>query len=136
MNIKTAADLKAAIALLEVDVSVKKTIMTEQYHATCESLKPSNIIRGAVTKVKDNLNEMFTTGDLADKIIGTTLGFGAGVLSKKVLVGKSDNMFKRFLGTILEVAVTGIIAKNSDGIKEKGLRLWRRFTNNHDHQPN
>jgi hypothetical protein len=126
MNIKTTADLNAKIALLEVDVSVKKNILTEQYHATCESLRPVNIIKNAFNRIVDS-------GDLADKIIGTSVGYGAGVLSKKILIGKSTNIFKRVFGTVIELAITNAIAKNSEGIKEKGLNLLRKFTNNHDH---
>ena len=134
MNIKTAADLNAAIALLKVDVSVKKNIVTEQYHSTVESLKPANIIRNAFDKVKEGFDDMVGSGELADKIIGTTVGFGAGVLSKKILVGKPTNIFKRILGTAIEIAVTTVVAKNAGTIKEKGLNLLKRFTNNHDHQ--
>ncbi len=134
MNIKTSADLNAAIALLEVDVSVKRKIMTEQYNATCESLKPSNIIRDAFHKVKDSLSDMVESGDLVDKIIGTSVGLGAGVLTKKILVGKSTNIFKRIFGTVIELAVTNAISKNSEAIKEKGLSLLKRFTNHHDGQ--
>ena len=122
MDIKTTSDLQAAIALLEVDASVKKRILTEQYHTTCESLKPVNIIKNAYHKIVDS-------GDLADKIIGTGVGFGAGVLSKKILIGKSTNIFKRLLGTVIELAVTKVVSQNTKGIKEKGLNLLRRFTN-------
>ena len=126
MDIKTTSDLQAAIALLEVDASVKKRILTEQYHTTCESLKPANIIKNAFHKIVDS-------GDLANKIIGTGVGFGAGVLSKKILIGKSTNIFKRILGTVIEIAVTSAVAKNTESIKEKGLSLLRRFTNaNHN----
>ena len=123
MEIKTTADLQAAIALLEVDISVKKKILTEQYHATCESLRPATIIKSAFNKFADS-------GDLVDKIIGTSVGFGAGVLSKKILVGKSTNIFKRIFGTVIELAVTNAISKNAEGIKEKGLSLFKKFTNN------
>jgi len=127
MDIKTTSDLQAAIALLEVDVSVKKRILTEQYHTTYESLRPVNIIKSAFRKLVDS-------GDLADKIIGTGVGFGAGVLSKKLLIGKSTNIFKRIFGTAIELAVTNVISKNAEGIKEKGLNLLRRFTNNNHNQ--
>lgn len=126
MDIKTTADLQAAIALLKVDVSVKEKILTEQFHTTCESLKPVNIIKSAFNKIVDS-------ADLADKIIGTSVGYGAGVLSKKILIGKSTNIFKRIFGTVIELAVTSAISNNADGIKEKGLNLLRKFTNrNHN----
>jgi len=134
MDIKTAADLKAAIALLEVDVSVKKTIMTEQFHATRESLKPSNIIKNTLGKVKDAFQDMVESGDLVEKIVGTSIGFGAGVLSKKILIGKSTNIFKRILGTAIELGVANVVSKNADTIKEKGLNLWRKFTRHHNGQ--
>ena len=134
MDIKTAADLKAAIALLEVDVSVKKTIMTEQFHATRESLNPSNIIKNTLGKVKDAFQDMVESGDLVEKIVGTSIGFGAGVLTKKIVIGKSTNIFKRILGTAIELGVANVVSKNADTIKEKGLSLWRKFTRHHNGQ--
>lgn len=134
MNIKTAADLNAAIALLEVEVNVKKRILTDHYHATIESLRPATLIRGAFDKIKDGFHNMVESGDLVEKIVGTSLSFGAGLLSKKLLVGKPTNIFKRMLGTAVQVAVTSVVSKNADNIKEKGLDLLRKFTNNHNGQ--
>ena len=134
MDIKSAADLKAAITLLEVDVSVKKTILAEQYQATCESLKPANLLRNTVEKAKEGLNEMFKTGNLAEKLIGAGVGFGAGFLSKKLMLGNSTNKFKRVLGTALELGITRLVYKNTENIKEKGLSLWKKITKNHNGQ--
>lgn len=134
MDIKTTADLQAAISLLEVDVSVKKKILMEQFHTTRENLRPTNIIKKAFARIREGFNDMIESGDLVEKLIGTSVGFGAGVLSKKILVGKPTNIFKRILGTSIELAVAGVVSKNSEVIKEKGLHLWKKLSSKHEGQ--
>ena len=127
MEINNTAQLKAAIALLQVDASVKKRILVEQYQTTAESLKPANLVRNAFNNIVD-------APDITNRIIGTSVGLGAGILSKKILIGKSTNIFKRIFGTVIELAIAGVVSKNAEGIKEKGIELFKKLTNNHKQQ--
>jgi hypothetical protein len=120
MPIKNYKELQASIALHEVDVQVKRTVLVEQYEATLESLKPVNIMKGAFNKIAD-------TPDLVEKIVGTAAGLGAGVLSKKLLIGKSNNIFKKIFGVAIELAIAGVVSKNATAIKEKGIKLYHKF---------
>lgn len=127
MEINNTADLRAAITLLEVDAAVKKRILIEQYHTTTESLRPANLIKNAFNKIVDS-------NDITNRVIGTSVGLGAGILSKKLLIGKSTNIFKRIFGMVIELAVASVVSKNAEGIKEKGVEIFRKLTNNHDQQ--
>ena len=127
MEINNTADLRAAISLLEVDSAVKKRILIEHYHTTTESLKPANLIRNAFNKIVDS-------PDIANRVIGTSVGLGAGILSKKILIGRSTNIFKRIFGTAIEIAIARVVSKNGESIKEKGIEIFRKLTNKHDHQ--
>jgi hypothetical protein len=60
-------------------------------------------------------------------VVDTSIGLGVGVLSKKLLVGKSTNIFKRFFGTIIELTVANAVAKNSDGIKRHSIQLIKKL---------
>ena len=120
MEITNVTQLKEAIALLQREELQKKNILVDQFRITYESLKPVNLIKGA-------FNSVVNAPDIADHLIGSTLGLGAGVVSKKILVGKSSNIFKRFFGTIIEVAVAGAITKNSAGIKRKSFDLIKKL---------
>ena len=120
MEITNVTQLKEAIALLQSEELQKKNILVDQFRITYESLKPANLIKGA-------FNSVINTPDIADHLIGSSLGLGAGIISKKILVGKSSNIFKRFLGTIIEITVAGAITKNSEGIKRKSFDLIKKI---------
>jgi hypothetical protein len=120
MEIVNSTQLKEAIFLLEAEKEEKKFILIEQFHETYESLKPVNLI-------KQTFNKLIDTPDIANQVLDTSIGLGAGVLSKKILVGKSTNIFKRFFGTIIELTVANAVSKNSDGIKKHGLQLIKKL---------
>lgn len=68
-------------------------------------LSPSSLLNRAVTDIKDNHN----TGDT---VIEMVLSFVGGYFSKKILVGKSNSLFKNLLGYVVQYASTKIISKN------------------------
>ncbi len=120
MEINNTVQLKEAIALLQARQQEKKFILVEEFHQTYESLKPLNLIKSTFNKILD-------TPDITNQVVDTSLGLGVGVLSKKLLIGKSTNIFKRFFGTIIELTVANAVAKNSEGIKRHGLQLIKKL---------
>ena len=52
----------------------------------------------------------------------------AGYLSKKVTVGATHNPLKQLLGTLLQVGVTSLVSKNSEGIKSIAGTLINYFS--------
>ncbi len=120
MKINNTVQLREAIALLKAEAEEKRLIMIDQFHDTYDSLKPINLIKTAFHKVAD-------LPDLASQVIGTSIGVGAGILSKKILIGKSTNIFKKLFGVILEFAIAGAVAKNSNGIKRQGAELFKKL---------
>ena len=120
MEINNAIQLKQAITILQAQQEEKKFILVEEFHRTYESLKPVNLIKSTFNKILD-------TPDITNQVVDTSIGLGVGVLSKKLLVGKSTNIFKRFFGTIIELTVANAVAKNSDGIKRHGLQLIKKL---------
>jgi hypothetical protein len=120
MEINNAIQLKQAIALLQAQQEEKKFVLVEEFHKTYESLKPLNLI-------KSTFNKILETPDITNQVVDTSIGLGVGVLSKKLLVGKSTNIFKRFFGTIIELMVANAVAKNSDGIKRQGIQLIKKL---------
>jgi len=116
MEIKNSSELKEAIKLLEKQKSIQKDRITEEFHIAYESLKPINIL-------KNSLNKAFNSPVVSDKVIDTSISVGAGLLSKKILIGKSAGIIKKVLGILLEFGVAGLVSKNSDAIKLGGLNL-------------
>jgi hypothetical protein len=120
MQINNSSQLKAAINLLEQQKITQKQELTRQYHIAYESLKPVNIL-------KASLNKVLNSHEVTDNIIDTSISVGAGLLSKKLLVGKSAGIAKKLFGLALELGVAGLVAKNTKLIKTGSLNLLSRI---------
>ena len=120
MEINTSADLKVAIKRLEQQSELQKEIVVEQFHKTYESLKPINLL-------KSSLNKVVRAPGVVENIINATLGLGAGVFSKKLLIGKSTGILKKLLGAAVEFGVAGLISKNSGSLKSGGINLLSKI---------
>lgn len=121
-KITSIAELKESIFLLEIKKVNEGALLKEQFQTTYESLKPANLI-------KNTLNELTSTPDLKGDLLNATLGLAAGFLSKKVVVGSTENPLKQVLGTLLQIAVTSIVSKNADGIKSIAQLLINNIIN-------
>jgi len=120
MEINNTSDLHAAIKKLEQEKEMQKDMLIEQFHITYESLKPVNIL-------KNSLNKVVHSPGAVENIINATVGLGAGLLSKKILIGKSTGIVKKLLGIVLEFGVAGLVSKNSDSIKLGGINLLSKI---------
>lgn len=115
-KITTIAELRDSIVLLEIRQANEKALLKKQFMITYESMKPVNLI-------KSKFNDIVKSPNLKENILNTALSIAAGYLSKKVLVGSTQNPLKQLLGTILQVGVTGIVSENTDGIKSTAMDL-------------
>jgi hypothetical protein len=120
MEITNSSELKEAIKFLENQKSIQKERLTEQFHVAYESLKPINIL-------KNSINKVVNAPGVTDNIIDTSISVGAGLLSKKLLIGKSAGIVKKILGLALEFGVTGLVSKNSDSIKSGSMNLLSKI---------
>lgn len=120
MEINSAVELKEAIATLQREQLQKKALLVEQFHHTYESLKPVNFIKNTFQKI-------LKLPEITGNVVDASIGLSAGVLTKKILVGKSTNVFRRLFGTIIELGVASAVAKNSDGLKRKGFQLIKKL---------
>jgi hypothetical protein len=115
-KISSVIELRESILLLEIKKANELQLLKDQFKVTYESLKPVNLI-------KSKINELIESPDLKNNIINTTMGLAAGYLSKKALVGSTHNPLKQLLGTVLQIGVSSLVAKNSDGIKSTAVTL-------------
>jgi hypothetical protein len=104
MEITNVMQLKSAIAGLQSEEREKRSELIDQFHETIDNFKPINLIKDTFTKVID-------TPGVVKSIVGTSVGVAAGTISKKLLVGKPTNIFKRLLGTFIQLAVSTAVAR-------------------------
>jgi len=119
-KITSMVQLKENILLLELKQKMEYLLLKEQVNVTYESLKPINL-------VKNLMHQALETPDLKNNLMNNVMGLAAGYLSKKAAVGNTHNPIKSVLGTLLQMTVTGIVARNGDGIKSGIINLISSF---------
>ena len=120
MDITNSTQLQQQIAYLHSKSDNQKAAIRTHFNKVVESMKPINLLKSTVKDIGESPG-------LAKTAIGTSVAIGAGVLSKKMIIGKSNNIFKRVLGTVVEFAVARSIANNSEAIASKGISLLKKM---------
>jgi hypothetical protein len=69
-----------------------------------ENLKPINLIRNTVEEVNEAIG-------FKSDIAQSAISIGIGYMAKKLVVGKTDSTFKNIFGSILQLAITTLVAK-------------------------
>jgi hypothetical protein len=119
-QITTLIELREEIALLETTQVSNRIALKEQFKITYDSLRPLNLI-------KSTFKELTSAPDFKDDLLNSTIGIGAGYLSRKIIVGASHNPIKKLLGTLLQIGITSIVSKNGEGIKSGVINLIGSF---------
>ena len=109
-NITNSVDLKQVILLLEAEQSLKGQVLKQQFRLTYESIKPANLIL-------NTLSEVVASPNLLENVIGYLLGLASGFVSKKVIVGHSGNIFRKFVGEAMKFGISNLVSNHSDGLK-------------------
>jgi hypothetical protein len=105
MKITTTEELDLAIIELEKRKIVQQSILASQFHNTYESLKPINLVKAAFHKVTEP----------------------TGLLTKKLLVGKTTSLVGSLLSNALKIGTTKAVYSNSDKIKAYGLAIYHNL---------
>jgi len=121
-NITSVISLREAIQTLEQEQSAKEQILRVQFRGTMESLRPGNLIKHA-------LKDMSSSPHLMDNILSTILGIGSGYLSNKIFVGRSANIVRNILGSVLQFGVTNAVALHPEKLKSFGEIVMHYFAN-------
>jgi CRISPR/Cas system CSM-associated protein Csm5 (group 7 of RAMP superfamily) len=122
-KITSTAGLKEAIQLLEAKKVASGKLLKEQFVETYESFKPASLLRST-------LNDISSSPNLIENVIGTALGLGAGYLSRSILPGVTAMKFGKLISPVLQLGVTNFVAKQSGNLRSAGevmlLRIFRK----------
>jgi CRISPR/Cas system CSM-associated protein Csm5 (group 7 of RAMP superfamily) len=122
-KITSTAGLKEAIRLLEAEKLTRGKLLKEQFVDTYESFKPASLLRST-------LNDISSSPNLIENILGTALGLGAGYLSRTILPGVTAMKFGKLISPVLQLGVTNFVAKQSGNIRSAAevmlLRIFRK----------
>jgi len=76
------------------------------------NLKPLNLIRNTVEEINDAVG---FKGHLAQSVIS----IGIGYLAKRLVVGKSDSVFKSVFGSVVQLIITNLVSKPHESSQEE-----------------
>jgi hypothetical protein len=119
-NITSAAELKRVIQRVEIEHAMQGKRLKEQFFLAYENIKPANIL-------KSTLNEITKSPYVIDNILGATLGLITGYLSKKIAIARSENPFRKFLGSALQFGITNLVVQHPDLIKLFGQFIMQHL---------
>jgi hypothetical protein len=114
----TADTLKEAIKALEVRQEEDEKQLRAELFNVYENLKPINIIKNIV---RDAAN----TDSLKHDIINTVTSLVSGFISKKIIIGRSNNPLVRLAGMGVQLGVTTLISAKYHDLK---YRIWQFFS--------
>lgn len=120
MEINNSTDLETAIVSLTEKNKIQIIGLKNQFTELVESLKPARLLKAAVNNIAENPG-------IAKVAVGTIVAVEAGVLSRKLIVGKSSNIFRRVIGKVVEFTVAKSVLGNSAFIAGKGIELLRKI---------
>ncbi len=103
-TVYTIDALNQRIKQLEAQQDAEWIAIKDEIDEIKENIKPLNLIRNTVAEINETVG---FKSDLAQSAIS----IGIGYLAKKLVIGKTDSIFKNILGSILQLAVTTLVAK-------------------------
>lgn len=110
--------LREAILKLEKQQAEQTAQLKEQFHLAAQSLQPLNLL-------KKTFKAAAAAQDLKQDIINTSVGIGAGYLSKRFLKDVSKSPSKKLIGAALLLGITAVIAKNPEAAKSFGKNILK-----------
>jgi len=104
-KIQSLSALEDAIKLLKYKKTEDEKLLKELFYMTYESLKPINLI-------KNLFKEPVASQNIKDSLLTSSIGLGAGYLSKLLFQGVVRVPFKNFIGSALMLSIDNLIEKN------------------------
>ena len=97
-------ELEAKIQALQIEQQNDLLALKNELNITYNALRPSQLLNRAIADLKE---EPQTTNNLLQAV----MGIAGGYLSKKLIVGKSEGIFKKILGYAIQYLTTKLIIK-------------------------
>jgi hypothetical protein len=113
-KIKTSRDLRDQILILEEAKIQQEYAIGEHWENAKYQYRPANLARSAI-------NSLIADGKANPAIIISTLGLGLGFLARKWVVGKSTNPLRKLAGAVVQIGVSGFLAKKDSANRTVNL---------------
>jgi hypothetical protein len=110
--------LNASIAMLEQQKTQEFQTLKDQLRATGESLKPANLIKGA-------MRDITGSPQLKSILIKAAIGIVAGIVAKKLVTSTQHhhNKKNRMIGNALQYGMAFLASNRNDMLKTAGVAV-------------
>jgi hypothetical protein len=120
-KVHSAETLRAAIVALENKQREEGQLLKTEFNLAYDSLKPINLIIGLVKEVGES-------EEIKNSLVNTSVGLGAGLLTRKIFESTSRSPFKRMIGTALQYGVTNTVSHHPEVVKMVGNGISALFS--------
>ncbi len=119
----TIESLREKIRELEIKQEAEGKVLKAQLKVSYEYFKPSNILKSII-------KDVVSSESLKDDFINTAASYTSGLLTKKLIIGKSQNPLLKIIGLGIQFGITAIINKNFSSIKDVFTQYVNAFISN------
>lgn len=117
-TLNSSEKLGAAIARLEQQQREQGQALKSEFKMAYDSLKPINLILALMREVGES-------SEIKRNLVNSTVGLGAGMLTKNIYEGTTRSPFKRLVGAALQYSVTKAFNNNPETVKMVGNGIVR-----------
>ena len=125
MELKSKADLDQAIARMEQLRNEQREQMVFLFKETTHSLNPVRLI-------KEKISDITGPGETRNNLLTTVGGMAAGMLTKKLLIGKTNNVVTSFIGNLIKTGTFGLIQGQADKISAYATAIYHNIGKDKD----
>lgn len=119
----TIESLREKIRELEIKQEAEGKVLKAQLKDTYEYFKPSNILKSII-------KDVVSSDSLKDDFINTAASYTSGLLTKRLIIGKSQNPLLKIIGLGIQFGITAIVNKNYSSIKDVFMQYINAFISN------
>lgn len=130
-KVSNIAELKASIRELELKTQRQEQALKDNAKSTVQNFRPVNLIKNGLVGAK----KVAVRRDIRVTALNTFVGLAAGFLSRKLVVGKSRNIFKRTLGAAVQAGITKFVYKKLPGLQQTTIRLLSKSNQRKKRRP-
>ena len=113
--------LKEIILKLQIKSDLEFLELKDQFHLTCESLKPLNLLKSTV-------KELINSNGSKSGMGSTFIGLASGFLIKNIFFRSTRNPLKYIAGIALETLAANLASNNSGQIKHAAKSIFKAIT--------
>jgi hypothetical protein len=119
-KIHSLDELRAQILYLENKRTHEEDDLKKAFHDTMESMRLTAIL-------KKTAKDLAASPEFKNDLVNAGMSLSAGYLSKRLTFGRKGGIMKWLFGSLLQMGVTNVVAKNADAIKSGGLNFIQSF---------